>query len=1508
MGRRLLWSLVPLAALLCALLPIAPARAVAPSPKTVDAPRMGVLSQADACDPEQDLAGSLSAATGEVTNRSATCAYLVGIASYRVFDDNISHQQIFAWETAQIEPGQTVALSVDLPDCVTQVDLFYGPVQFSLAEARYGERLLNANTLHEGRADCQASAPSCVLYAADVQRNRTQLLALDPRDERIYELGEAHDDMPVRGLALHPRSGALYAMAGAHDDRPTQLYRVDRQSGVLTLVGATGVEKLGGLAFRASDATLWAWAQGTGLVEISVDTGAATPAFSATLVTTDLAWSADGARLYVTSGESLRVYTPADGGLTTITEALGFVPRALDLRADGQLLAVDRAGGRFSVASLDPDTGKITSRIVAGARGKRQIEALAWPAGCGSPGTGGVAELITTIDVAPQAVCAGEELQVTVMASHPENPDGQVTITINDHLGSPQFLRFTGRPGLRIVQIVATTAEGHIDSEQRTVEVRACDAPSPYLEVHTGPNRFREHSVDFKIANADAFAGQSVTYRWEFGDGASIITSEPYVAHYYGDQLAADQLTTSFQATVTLQRTGQPDVTARTMVTLWNPYALNRMRGFVQPPISTDARLLPVAGGLRGTYTVRNLEPTPIRLTGSQVEYQPCDPDRDPTPATPASLDLEVGPGTSAELLLELPAAAASPDVCGVAVTLSGAAGTLPVYTSAYFTVRRNPLLTRPVDNQDLRALLNRVVAEGLVGDQRRVTDEDLDRLVQQGKIVLPRPERAVGSPQAAKLVSADAAAMPAQVGEQCLPGDPAPRPGVTCQATGEWTVAPPHIVNARKGDSVLSSVCGLVGGLLRSVTPPMRWSHSGIMTRDYYELRHNTSATDRYEAYAEGVFDGTDGVRGDVIKYGWPGTITQSIDEAFNGEVFLDPESGKRYNIEGFSANAALCDGDLTVIYPTVVKPVPGSDPSVRTRLRAAADVALGTQAHYRFYSYSNAAIAVQDSYDAPVGTGWAVGTDGSVCSSFIWSSMRRAGITLEGEQLEESDVALGAERDLGTVDGLYMYTEEERRRGSEWLYSHVYNLVYEKAGWLGTLLFDAPDDFASQMTNCFANDSCGEDAEDSTAWKNPGVGRAVSPDNILFWDSPAQGGVYGYSEPMVYRAGDYVPLYSWQPSVGVGGVTGQVTYLGQPVTNASVTVESLGLELFTDGAGVFRDDLVPQGRYGIVAGAFVEGRFLQTRGEAVINAGAVTTVNLALQPPPDYFRQVTVQGSIYVVDDETFGDETGTKNVFESRGLSPVNRRETITMSPYCVGDEVRVEMTIDLRLESDNTTVNATGEARLYEGDSCSPDDREDTETFSRVVVADGSEPLTFRLDNSGLGGGDRADFNLQIINGRQATTARGAISPSQGGALTVDDGAVHVSFPGGAVDALTTLDYTRIYNSQHRVPAGQVVVRSFALNAHSSADPIVDSFGEPYSLAVRYSDAELDAYGVSEGSLVLAYWDGTAWVTASHCASCAPDIGNNIINVSLDHFTEFALIGRNSRTVYLPLVLR
>ncbi len=119
-----------------------------------------MFTNAPTCDdPRADLRGYMNgpATHSFVTNSStAFCAWEVGMASYMKLDEDIDHQILFDYVDEVVIPaGETVTMTVALPVCATQVDVFWGEVLFSLDGQRYGPRLITARHM-PGNGYCTA--------------------------------------------------------------------------------------------------------------------------------------------------------------------------------------------------------------------------------------------------------------------------------------------------------------------------------------------------------------------------------------------------------------------------------------------------------------------------------------------------------------------------------------------------------------------------------------------------------------------------------------------------------------------------------------------------------------------------------------------------------------------------------------------------------------------------------------------------------------------------------------------------------------------------------------------------------------------------------------------------------------------------------------------------------------------------------------------------------------------------------------------------------------------------------------------------------------------------------------------------------------------------------------------------------------------------------------------------------------------------------------------------------
>jgi hypothetical protein len=471
----------------------------------------------------------------------------------------------------------------------------------------------------------------------------------------------------------------------------------------------------------------------------------------------------------------------------------------------------------------------------------------------------------------------------------------------------------------------------------------------------------------------------------------------------------------------------------------------------------------------------------------------------------------------------------------------------------------------------------------------------------------------------------------------------------------------PGRFMNASKGDVVLApSGNGLIGQLLTQVDPPQHYSHSGIMTRNYDEITHCTANEARVQAYPQGsiIFDGpepTDGFRTDVVKYGWPGTITQTVENTVHGEWRNDPESGQQYYMQAFdgSAGGATIAGHWTIIPPMVVKPDPMLETeALRLRLHAVADDAAAHTGkfHYRFYCYTDPTIGKTTT--APAEARWAKGTSPGVCSSFIWLMMKRNGMHLQGagETVKSSDlnpqeVAAGAKIGPATPDGLYLYSAGERDTAAKWLNQAISDQVHDALDQKGSILggvihLGGAIDFFTKITthvsneflNAFARDLVQQD-DDNTGWQNTKDANAVSPDNIMDWNGPSAPtpGPYGYAEPLAYREPRYelVGASRWAPSHGTGTVSGVATFHGSPEPRAEVRIG--GKSAGTDARGHFVLHDVPYGKYLATATKEMQDRtFLSGKRQVTVGAPNVS-VSIALQLPPRQYRTVVVDGTFH-------------------------------------------------------------------------------------------------------------------------------------------------------------------------------------------------------------------------------------------------------------------------------------
>src|SRR5262249_33834221 len=137
------------------------------------------------------------------------------------------------------------------------------------------------------------------------------------------------------------------------------------------------------------------------------------------------------------------------------------------------------------------------------------------------------------------------------------------------------------------------------------------------------------------------------------------------------------------------------------------------------------------------------------------------------------------------------------------------------------------------------------------------------------------------------------------------------------------------YIANAYRGHLILcpGGANGKIGGLLHQLHPPQHLFHMGVMGPDFDLIRHTTAvparltAEEYYTGSILGVKAPADGLSPDHLQFGWPGSVTQSAEQAFladryggltppglsgpyTGSDLLDKESpsGRRYTVAALS------------------------------------------------------------------------------------------------------------------------------------------------------------------------------------------------------------------------------------------------------------------------------------------------------------------------------------------------------------------------------------------------------------------------------------------------------------------------------------------------------------------------------------------------------------------------------------------------------------------------------
>jgi hypothetical protein len=885
------------------------------------------------------------------------------------------------------------------------------------------------------------------------------------------------------------------------------------------------------------------------------------------------------------------------------------------------------------------------------------------------------------------------------------------------------------------------------------------------------------------VRNASVFAGTGTVYHWEFGDGTVSDTAFPATDHSYAAAIARDVEFNPYDVKVTVRRPSQPDTSAASTLTLWNAYAFNKARGTIRPSVETTAASLTLTGAL--DLSVKNVEAEALNFTARRIDLQPCSATAAPTYGAAEAIAFSVPASATAVHGATIPTASLT-GICSVAVHLKGTTATTgkPASVDGYLVV---PGASPFVLNNAAQWVLSWVADHGLAANPSHITDEELARLGRQGRLPLADMSGPNVPPPPIHVLNAPGDPPGDKLGTACTPGEAPPRPGLSCQRTGWTKDTVPQIANGLRGDVILSRSCGFVGGMLARVSPAQKWSHTGIMVENYTRIRQSTGMEDYIQAHPNGSFgQPTDGFEEQALRYVWPGTYDSQVREAYEtGLASVDPDGTKR-NVKGFNHRAIRCEEDGVLVFPQVLKPTADRDPLVRPTLFQLADATATVQGHYRFFGYSDATVT-----NNPSPPNWVqTKSTPTVCSLFLWKAAKSINLTLDADKTNNVP---GIEVGPNTPDGLYRYREDERRAAADFLYKTVYDEVdqkivdgadalgeswYEAIGPLGYIpglgfattvgwTSDMRDDVASQLVNCFASDDCSEDAKDSDAWKSPGEGQAVSPDDLLNWDLFAQ-----HIEPLVYKTGESAAVYTWEASPGTGTVCGRVLLDGNTVAGATVVSTDTPLPAFSQADGTFRFPATNAGAVTLTASLFVgtelSGELVSNKVDLQVVPGNNACVDINLQRPPIEFRRVFMDGTLHVHDEGSENvDAVGATEFFTGVGQAP----ETRQLFNECAGEETRINTSATVTY-IDQGAVTVKIDMQIHEGhcifcNACNNDDLDGTKSANLLLCDDAATPDACQALATQLGIATFAikEFtltNLQVDNTDENTGEYGKIN--------------------------------------------------------------------------------------------------------------------------------------------------
>ncbi|MEO6060772.1 MAG: hypothetical protein ABIQ99_02405, partial [Thermoflexales bacterium] len=150
----------------------------------------------------------------------------------------------------------------------------------------------------------------------------------------------------------------------------------------------------------------------------------------------------------------------------------------------------------------------------------------------------------------------------------------------------------------------------------------------------------------------------------------------------------------------------------------------------------------------------------------------------------------------------------------------------------------------------------------------------------------------------------------------------------------------------------------------------------------------------------------------------------------------------------------------------------------------------------------------------------------------------------------------------------------------------------------------------------------------------------------------------------------------------------------------------------------------------------------------------------------------------------------------------------------------------------------------------------------------------------------------------ISGVRGPSATAYVSVDGGGSLSSADGSVQVAFDPHTVPTDHTVVLAHRTESFEPLPEGRIGLTHFTLDAFDALNQPVTQLTDTYTLTVKLSAEQLAFHDLSASDVAVYHYNNfqKQWLPANSCAGCGTIHGPEAITVTLDHFSEFALLGK------------